>query len=137
MLKQKNEAKAITAWLKQWKWNPNVRLYKIPDDSVWRKPFDIVGCIDWKPTAIEAKYCSTKKIPTVSWAFRKLEPHQVINLNNFRLTKWKSYILVYHNETKQYFLFDFDECCKELWDEIEKIYFMYNKIWAKDNLKQK
>jgi len=42
MLKKKNEARITTEWLKRWKEKPNAWLYKIPDDSIAKKPFDVV-----------------------------------------------------------------------------------------------
>ena len=130
MLKKKNEARITTERLKQWKQTQNVWFYKIPDDSVTRKPFDVVGCICWKATAIEFKYCKTKKLPDEKRAFKKLEPHQVVNLNNFKVANWDSFVIVYHEETKQYILFDRNSICDKVWNEIDKFYFMLNNnVW--------
>lgn len=126
MLKKKNEAKITTAWLKQWKWVPNVWFYKIPDDSIWKKPFDVIGCVKGKSTAIEFKYCKTKKLPDERRAFKKLEPHQVINLNNIKVAGWDAFVCVYHEESKRYIMFDYSSICEKVWDEIEKFYFMLN-----------
>lgn len=127
MIKHKNEAKATTERLKKMKWKKDVWLYKIPDTGPAKNPFDVVGVIKWKPNAIEFKYCDTKKMPDIYWAFKKLEPHQVTNLNNFRLAWWKSTVIVFHNETKQYIEFDFEDIYDVLWEEIERFYILLDK----------
>lgn len=139
MLKKKNEARITTEWLKQMKQKPNVWFYKIPDDSIWKKPFDVVWCVNWKATAIEFKFCNNKKKkPDLRRAFSKLEPHQVVNLNNFKVANWNAFVCVYRNETKEYIFFDFSDFYKEVWDKIDKLYFMLNnnvrrKSWDKSN----
>ena len=138
MLKKKNEAKITTERLKQFKGNKDIRLYKISDDSRWRKPFDVIWVVKWVPTAIEFKFCSLKtKLPDVKRAYSKLEPHQVVNLDKFQKAWGKSYVIVYHNETKQYVKFDISDFQKEMWDEIEKLYFLLNNnvrmiTWSKN-----
>lgn len=130
MIKKKNEAKITTEWLKQFKWNKDIWLYKISDDSRWKKPFDVIWVVRWVPTAIEFKFCSLKtKIPDEHWTYKKLEPHQAINLDKFQNAWWKSFVIVYHNETKQYIKFDRLQICDVMWDEIKKLYFMMNKLW--------
>lgn len=138
MLKKKNEAKITTERLKKFKWQKDIRLYKISDFSPDRKPFDVIWVVKWVPTAIEFKFCSLKtKLPDVKRAYSKLEPHQVINLDKFQKAWGKSYVIVYHNETKQYIKFDFNSFCEEMWDEIEKLYFLLNNnvrmiAWSKN-----
>lgn len=138
MLKKKNEAKITTERLKKFKGQKDVRLYKISDDSRWRKPFDVIWVVKWVPTAIEFKFCSLKtKLPDVKRAYNKLEPHQVINLDKFQKAWGRSYVIVYHNETKQYVKFDFNRFYEEMWDEIEKLYFLLNNnvrmiTWSKN-----
>ena len=138
MLKKKNEAKITTERLKKFKWQKDIRLYKISDDSRWRKPFDVIWVVKWVPTAIEFKFCSLKtKLPDVKRAYSKLEPHQAINLDKFQKAWGKSYVIVYHNETKQYIKFDYLLFQKEMWDEIEKLYFLLNNnvrmiTWSKN-----
>lgn len=138
MLKKKNEAKITTERLKKFKWQKDIRLYKISDDSRWRKPFDVIWVVKWVPTAIEFKFCSLKtKLPDVKRAYSKLEPHQVVNLDKFQKAWGKSYVIVYHNETKQYIKFDYLLFQKEMWDEIEKLYFLLNNnvrmiAWSKN-----
>lgn len=139
MLKKKNEAKITTERLKHMKSKPNVWFYKIPDDSIWKKPFDVVWCVDWKATAIEFKFCNNKrKKPDLARAFSKLEPHQVVNLNKFKEANWNAFVCVYWNETKQYIMFDFWDIYEQMRDRIDKIYFMLNydvrrTAWSKNS----
>lgn len=137
MLKQKNEARITTARLKQWKWDKNVWLYKISDEWLSKKPFDVVGVWHWKPIALEFKWCKNIKLPDIKRVFSKLEPHQVVNLIKFKEAGWIARAVVYHNETKQYLFFDISDIKREMKDEVKKIYLMLNLTWAKDNLKQK
>lgn len=100
MIKKKNEAKCTTEWLREMKRKEWVRLYKIVDSWIQRNPFDIVGVVKWKPVAIEAKFCSTLKEPTLERWLKKLEPHQVVNLDKFMAAWWDSYILIFHHDSK-------------------------------------
>ncbi len=124
MLKKKNEARITTEWLKRWKEKPNAWLYKIPDDSIAKKPFDVVWCINGKWVAIEFKYCDTKKVPDIKRAFKKLEPHQVVNLNNYKVAWGDAFIIVYHNESKKYITFSRDEVVTDLCEDINRIFTM-------------
>lgn len=130
MRKHKNEALAITKHLHKWKKEKWVWLYKIPDEWLAKKPFDVIWVIRWVPTAVEYKYCDLKsKMPDETWAYKKLEPHQVINLDKFQQAGGQSFVIIYHNETKQYLKFDFNSIRDLMCDEIDKLYFMLNLKW--------
>ena len=139
MLKKKNEARITTEWLKEIKKKPNVWFHKISDFSPDKKPFDVVWCVNWKAVAIEFKFCNNKrKKPDLRRAFSKLESHQVVNLNRFKVANGDAFIIVYWNETKEYIVFDFWDVCEQMWDEIDKIYFMLNNnvrrtTWSKNS----
>lgn len=138
MRKRRSEANAITKHLHEWKKEEWVWLYKIPDEWYAKKPFDVIWVIKWVPTAIEYKFCDLKtKLPDVKRAYKKLEPHQVINLDKFQKAWGKSYVIVYHNETRQYIKLDFNLFYEEVWDEIKKLYIMLNNnvrmiTWSKN-----
>lgn len=106
MIKKKNEAKCTTEWLREMKKVNGLRLHKIMDNGIQRNPFDIIGAYNWMPIAIEAKFCDTKKEPTFERWLKKLEPHQVINLDKFMDAWGKSYILIFHHDSKHYKRFD-------------------------------
>lgn len=140
MLKSRNEARAITNRLHQRKVQPLVWFYKIPDDSIWKKPFDVVWCVNGKATAIEFKFCDLKKkIPDAIWAFKRLEPHQVVNLNNFKVAWWDVSVIVYNKEDKRYYSFDRSNICDAVWeDEINKFYILLKNdgrvtAWGKND----
>lgn len=73
------------------------RCYKIPDDAMWFKPFDIVAVKDWEPIAIELKVSNLKKKITYEQAYNLLRPNQVGSLYKFQEQWWTSIISVWEN----------------------------------------
>lgn len=128
MIKKKNEAKCTTEWLREIKKKKWIWLYKIPDVWIAKQPFDIIGTYHWTPVAIEAKFCDTKKDPTFEWWIKKLEPHQVINLDKFMIAWWKSYVLIFHHDSKHYVLFDIAKYC-DVWDGYKKKFYILLDKW--------
>lgn len=130
MIKKKNEAKCTTEWLREMKKVKWLWLYKIPDVGLAKQPFDIIGSYNWTPMAIEAKFCDTKKEPTFEWWLKKLEPHQVINLDKFMAAWWKSYMLIFHHDSKHYKFLDINDYYDIRCEFKKKFYILLDK-WKK------
>lgn len=84
----------------------SMRAYKIPD--IWNslKPFDILWVNDWCWIAIEVKVIKKKKytiwIDDFDWL---LEPHQIINLKEFKQNGWLTYLAWFYPDLKKIFIF--------------------------------
>lgn len=83
------------------------RCYKIPDDAMGFKPFDIIAVKDSTPIAIELKVRDKKKPLTYEWAYKLLRPNQVGSLELFRQHWWVSLIIVRDNVREEAFTFPF------------------------------
>lgn len=76
------------------------------------KPFDVFGFykdklnnINW--FAREFKYIDTKTINYRS-AYKKLEPHQIINLSVLSRMWIESLVIAYHKHTNQFYIYNFE-----------------------------
>lgn len=63
-----------------------------------KKPFDCWGIFNWLPVAFELK--KQGKSELTSFAFDRVQPHQLYYLDKFQKAWWKSWIIIYLWETK-------------------------------------
>lgn len=104
----KTEREALTPYLNALrKQNPSRRVYKIPDEGISQKPFDVLvvkdgGIAMW----FEFKYVRTKKMWYQS-IYDALEPHQIINLQKIKNLWWEAIIWAYHPHTDQFYTYPF------------------------------
>ncbi len=82
--------------------------YKIPDIGNSLKPFDILWVKDWYWVAIEVKIIKKKKfifwLDDFNWL---LEPHQIINLKEFKQNGWLAYLAWFYPDLKKIFIFSY------------------------------
>jgi Holliday junction resolvase len=83
------------------------RCYKIPDDAMGFKPFDIVAVKWWIPIAIELKVRDKKKQPSYEDVYKLLRPNQVGSLELFKQHGWISLIVVRDNVREEAITFTF------------------------------
>lgn len=77
--------------------------------DIWniKKPFDISMNYLTKWWALELKIVKTKKEPLPEDVYKKLLPHQIVNLLDFQWWKsmWVALAIAYHTETDKVFCY--------------------------------
>ena len=80
----------------------------IPDIGNTKKPFDLSVNYKGKWWAFELKIDKAKSDPTPDRIYKKLYPHQVANLRDFKSWKsqWISKVFAYHGCTNSVWVYD-------------------------------
>lgn len=91
--------------------------FKIPDDSMWEKPYDAICCHKWKTYHFEIKIWAEKKSTNV---FNKLRPSQKYSLR-LVAENWGYAFVVYYNKfLHEYFMFPFHKDTQSLIIDLKK-----------------
>lgn len=81
---------------------------KIPDVGNFQKQYDWWMLYKWEYIAFECKH--TKKVITSKFnPFKLLEPHQAINLLKVQKNGWQSYVVVYSEADKDFYIYEFND----------------------------
>jgi hypothetical protein len=83
------------------------RCYKIPDDAMGFKPFDIISIQNERPRAIELKVSNLKNDITYKQAYWLLRPNQIGSLQAFQEAGGISCISVWQNHNQTEIMFPF------------------------------
>lgn len=78
--------------------------FKIPDDSMWEKPYDAICCFRWMTYHIEFKFWKEKLKTDV---YNKLRPWQIFNLRCVAKNIWCPLVIYYNSEYNRYYIVEF------------------------------
>lgn len=100
----------------------------IPDIWMTRKPFDVSANYLGKWLALELKIDYSKTASTPDRIYKKLYPHQIANLLEFKWknSQWISIVLSYHAREKNVYVYD-------IINENDKVWLKEIKIVPREN----
>lgn len=115
----KLESSFTTSWLKSLKekW---YFCYKIPDWSLWQKPYDVIVVTDKNTYHIEIKLIKGNKFP-----LSNLRPNQWASMRKIDKLLWSSILVIYSSNNNNYKIIPFSKI-KNL-DKQGKIELVFKK----------